>query len=75
MGLDLSPEVRIRTTDEPVHDLIDGQLPAEFGQHPPVDLDRQRLAVDQDAVAVEDDQIDGFRQRHQTRSISPRNTS
>jgi hypothetical protein len=40
-----------------VADLVDRQLDAAFGQAFPVGADRQKLAVDQDPVAIEDNEI------------------
>ena len=40
-----------------LEDLIGRQLDAAFGKAFPIGADRQQLAVDQDAVAVEDDEI------------------
>src|SRR5258706_2657588 len=40
-----------------VADLVDRQLDAAFGETFPVGADRQKLAVDQDPVAIEDNEI------------------
>ena len=40
-----------------LEDLIGRQFDAAFGKAFPIGADRQQLAVDQDAVAVEDDEI------------------
>jgi hypothetical protein len=50
---DLLEEVLVGAADEPLDDLVQGQLPTQLGEHLTVHLDRQRLAVHQDPIAVE----------------------
>ena len=57
---DLPEEVLVGAPDEPVDDLVQGQLPTQLGEHLAVHLDRQRLAVHQDPIAVEHDMGRGF---------------
>ena len=45
-------------------DLLDRQLDAAFGETFLIGADRQQLAVDQDAVAVEDHEIEPHRRSH-----------
>ena len=53
-ALHLGLHVRGRPPDEPVDDLLLGQRPAELAEDLGLDADREPLAVDEDAVAVED---------------------
>ena len=63
IGFDLRDHELVRPADEPLDDLSFGQDPAQRGEDLHVDPDGEPLAIHEDAVAIEDHQLD--RIRHQ----------
>jgi hypothetical protein len=63
MSNELLGHVLVRTPDEASHDLLPAERPPHGGENHRVDPHREPLGVDEDAVAVEDDQR--IRLRHE----------
>src|SRR3954453_18507877 len=75
MRLDLAHEVRLRAPHEPLDDLLLRERPPELAEHLDVEGDREALAVDEHAVAVEDDELGPHERYRRSRTSAAPSTS